>query len=308
MEKDKVDVSIIFLVYNGLSDHFSETLQSVLRQKTRFRYEIIAIDSGSTDGTHDFVRKYPAIHFHQISNSEFGHGKTRQLGAELSSGKYLVYLTQDATPTDENWLNNLINKLISKDDMVAVASRILPRIDAMPLRKYNVLSEWCAGSEDFEIKIDNIEEFKNLSGEEVRKYLKMHDVSSAYRAEFIKQKGFGDVAFGEDVIIARKILENGYVIGFASKSCVVHSHKYDIKRTYARNVIDGKFNRNLLDRATTDSVFKICWLTYKLMRRDFKMLLMDKEVSLKDKVKNMLYSPVIHFAEMYGQYIGNTRL
>jgi rhamnosyltransferase len=32
----------------------------------------------------------------KIKAEEFGHGKTRNLGAKLAKGKYVIYITQDA--------------------------------------------------------------------------------------------------------------------------------------------------------------------------------------------------------------------
>lgn len=290
-----VNLSIIFLLFNGLSDHFEETLKMVKSQKTERKVEIIAIDSGSTDGTVDFVKKNKDIRLYQIPNSEFGHGKTRQMGVELASGKYVVFLTQDATPADEFWLKKLIEKIESDEKIKAVCSRIIPRKDAMAIRKYGILGEWSAGENDFVIKDLNLGDYRN------------HDISTLYDRNFLLENGFDDVSFGEDVLIAKKILASGNKTAFASKSVVYHSHDYEIKKTYKRNLIDGEFNKVYLNKKTVDSLLKLFGFTFKSFRRDSIFLIRDRDVNLIDKFKNILYSPIIHFAEMFGQYRGNKK-
>ncbi|MDY0302383.1 MAG: glycosyltransferase [Candidatus Moranbacteria bacterium] len=293
--KEIPDISIVFLLFNGLNDHFEETLKMVKVQKIDRKIEIIAIDSGSTDGTVDFVKKDKDIKLYQIPNSEFGHGKTRQMGVGLASGKYVIFLTQDATPVDEFWFEKLIEKIESDEKIKSVCSRIIPRKDALAIRKYGILGEWSASKEDFVIEDFNLGDFRN------------HDISTLYDRNFLLENGFENVPFGEDVLIAKKILSKGGKTAFASKSVVYHSHDYTIKKTFKRNLIDGEFNRQYLNKSTVDSLFKLFGFTLKSFKRDFIFLMRDKEVNLIDKIKNILYSPIIHFAEMSGQYKGNKK-
>ena len=79
-----VDVSIIILTKNG-EEHLDALLQSVGEQETSCRTEIIVIDSGSRDNTLSIVDRYP-VRLHCIPPEEFGHGKTRNLGAGLARG------------------------------------------------------------------------------------------------------------------------------------------------------------------------------------------------------------------------------
>ncbi len=298
------DISIIFLTYNGLSDHFEETLKSVLKQKTSYSYEIIVIDSGSTDGTVNFVKKYPRIKLIQISNSNFSHGGTRQLGAKKSSGKYLVYLSQDATPANNFWLEELVKKLAKDDDIVVVSSRIIPRPEVPTLRKYNVLSDWCASQNDFKLKIENPENFEKISPENIRYYTKIHDVSSAYKRFFLEKFGFDKIPFGEDTLIAKKALRNGFAIGFTSKSIVLHSHEYKIGDAFKRNLTDAQFNLHYLNRRTNDSLAKLFIGAYRTIKRDYYLLLRDASIPFFKKMGNIFFSPIIHFAEQAGQYVG----
>ena len=111
------EYSIILLTKNG-HRYIKEVLDAVISQTQPPAREVILIDSGSTDGTWEIASSFP-ISTHRIPPEEFNHGETRNLGARLASpqSRYLVYLTQDATPL-EGWLENLLRPLRA-DKLVA---------------------------------------------------------------------------------------------------------------------------------------------------------------------------------------------
>ena len=102
-----MDVSIVIPTKNAGS-LFDEVLKMVFSQKTEYEYEVICVDSGSKDGTLDVIHKYPCK-LYEIPASEFGHGKTRNYGASKGSGTYIVFITQDALPASDTWLQNSLS-------------------------------------------------------------------------------------------------------------------------------------------------------------------------------------------------------
>src|SRR5690349_7580189 len=60
---------------------FRQVLAAVCSQETPFDYDVLVVDSGSTDGSVEFVREFadPRVRLMQIKPTEFGHGKTRNL-------------------------------------------------------------------------------------------------------------------------------------------------------------------------------------------------------------------------------------
>jgi len=93
----KPDISIVLLTKNG-GNLFRECLKMVFRQDTTRQFEVIVIDSGSIDNTLEIASRYPT-RLYTIEPWEFLHGRTRNLGADLADGDFVVYLTQDAMPT-----------------------------------------------------------------------------------------------------------------------------------------------------------------------------------------------------------------
>ena len=98
-------------------------------------YELIVIDDAFMDNTLEYEKKVSNKNIQDL-RSEFGHGKTRNLGVKLARIEYLIYITQDAIPANNNWLANLLVNL-KKEDMAGAFGRQLPNKTAYPLDVFN---------------------------------------------------------------------------------------------------------------------------------------------------------------------------
>ena len=50
----------------------------------------------------------------EIPRAQFSHGGTRNLLMERSAGDHVAFLTQDAVPADEEWLDRLLDAFIRR--------------------------------------------------------------------------------------------------------------------------------------------------------------------------------------------------
>ena len=296
-------VTIVLLTYNGAST-LPEVLSAIHSQRTAHQVSILAIDSGSTDGTSEILRSRGA-EVHTISRRQFGHGRTRQLACKLARSPFLVYLVQDAIPRDQLWLNQLLRNF--EDAYVAaVCSRVLPPPDANPLKRREVENDLQGSERRVEAHISNWMEYERMSPDQRRVFCSFHDISAAYRRAVLLKHPFPDVPFGEDFLIARALLEAGYKVVFEPLSVVYHTHPYRILPTYRRNRLDGWFNIAHLGRRTVPSVTRALWNTCHLVREDWTY--MQKEgLPFRKRLIWILYSPIIHMAEQLGQYLGGRR-
>ncbi len=81
------------------------TLSALARQTVE--HELLVCDSGSTDGSVQLAREHGARVL-EISPSQFSHGGTRNLLMREASGARVAFLTQDAEPANERWLERLL--------------------------------------------------------------------------------------------------------------------------------------------------------------------------------------------------------
>lgn len=88
-------ISVIVPVYN-VESYLRECLDSILQQSFR-RFEVVAVDDGSTDGSPDilreFARKDPRLRVIQRSNG--GLGAARNIGVEHARGSLLTFVDSD---------------------------------------------------------------------------------------------------------------------------------------------------------------------------------------------------------------------
>ena len=132
-----VKISIILLVKNGGAT-LEEVLTKAFGQEIRETVEVIAIDSGSVDNTKKILSNFP-VRLEEIPSEAFNHGDTRNLGARLAQGEYLVYLTQDAIPFDGKWLERLICPLKEDQQVAGAFSSQRPREGCHLMEKRQIL-------------------------------------------------------------------------------------------------------------------------------------------------------------------------
>jgi len=229
-----IKISIIILLKNG-ERYLPDILNAVFKQEINEQFEVICIDSGSSDKTLEIISSY-CVRMYQIKPIDFNHGETRNLGGKLSSedSTFLVYLSQDAIPADKYWLKNLIEPMI-KDDLVAGCfSRHIPRETSSPSLVRQLLYYWQTGGKQRIVKQfpSSEEEFyKNRTY-----YNTFSNTSSAIRKSVWKHIPFSKVTFAEDALWADQVLRQGYKIVYEPSSCVIHSHDYPIIEQFRQNV------------------------------------------------------------------------
>ena len=120
--------SIIIPTYNA-SKHLPSLLNS-LRSQTIKDYELIIIDSSSTDNTIEIADSFNARVI-KIENETFDHGGTRTLAAKQAKGEILIFLSQDSSLFDDNSIENIAKPFDTDTKIVAVFGRQLPDKNAL---------------------------------------------------------------------------------------------------------------------------------------------------------------------------------
>jgi len=301
LRENEPEATVVILTKNAGED-IRDCLSAVFAQKVDFPFEVIVIDSGSTDGTLDIVRKYPT-RLIQIKPEEFNHGDTRNLGAGLARGKYIAFLAQDAIPCDENWLGALVANFMMDEEVAGAFSRQIPKPDCNILTK-RALDNWVTGGKSRVVKsIPAKEEYAKLSPMEKYLLAAFDDVSSCIRKGIWERFRFSRLAFGEDIDWAKRVLEAGYKIVYEPESRVYHSHNRSVLYEFKRTYIDHQ-NLHRLFKLELIPTLRIALLCVVRGIGDYWRYVLQSDLKFSEKAQLILRVPFLTFAQVFGQYLG----
>ena len=104
-------ISVVIRTLN--EDRYLEELLCAIHTQvlSGMDYEVVIIDSGSTDRTLEIATKFSCRITH-IDKSEFSFGRSLNRGSEFAEGDYLVYISGHCIPNTEFWLQKLVQPLI----------------------------------------------------------------------------------------------------------------------------------------------------------------------------------------------------
>jgi rhamnosyltransferase len=217
-------VSVAIPVLNG-GQLLERVLDALARQTVV--HELVVCDSGSSDGSAALARARGAEVF-ELAREHFGHGHVRNLLMSRSQGAHVAFLTQDAEPADERWLERLLGGFSLAGDVAVTYGPYLPRSDAsLPVRLE--LEAWFGGlAGGGETRVERLEPHERdqpasrLMG--ARGFLT--DANACLSRGAWEQVPFREAAYAEDRALAIELLRHGYAKAFVAQAAVVHSHEY----------------------------------------------------------------------------------
>lgn len=227
-------VSIVLPTRNGAST-LPAVLDAIAAQRTDLAFEVIAVDSSSTDGSADLLRAR-VDRFVSIPAGAFDHGLTRNLGVEQARGDLVVLMVQDAVPAGDSWLASLTAPLLADERVAGAFARQIPHAKAGPLARYH-LNMWAASSTSPRTSaIDSRAEFAALEPRAQFDLCAFDNVCSCIRRSVWAEYPFGETPIAEDIEWARSVLLAGFTLAYVPDAVVFHSHdrsvRYELARTY----------------------------------------------------------------------------
>lgn len=215
-------VSIIMRSFNE-AWALRDTLPA-LRVQDWTNWELIVIDSGSTDGSVELIQAAQPAHFIQIQPHEYNPSRVMNKGMRLARSDYAIFLNADATPQGTNWLRPLVVAL-QDPRVAAVFGRQIPRPDCRAVFACDY--DRCFGP--------------NRESASWGHFFSM--VSSGLRKDVWAQRGFrADLQYAEDDEYTRWCVAQGYRVEYIEESVVMHSHNYTAKQAYKRAFGDSFAN------------------------------------------------------------------
>jgi rhamnosyltransferase len=202
------------------------SLQAGLDRQGIPAHQIMIVDSSSTDGTQDLVRK-AGYRLEVVDRAGFRHGRTRQMAADLvPDGGILVYLTQDAIPAEAHSISHLVDAF--RDPTVGAAyGRQLPRPEADPIERHARLFNYPS--------ISVTRDFESRKEFGIKAAFFSNSFAAYRRTAFDEVGGFKKQSIvSEEVIAVAQMLMKGWRIAYQADATVIHSHAFTLTKEFSR--------------------------------------------------------------------------
>ena len=203
------ETSIVIRTFNE-EKHLGNLLQVIKKQDYK-DYEIIIVDSGSTDNTVKIAKDFKCGSILEIESRDFTFGYSLNLGCQQAQGKYLVFISAHVLPVDHHWLSNLIEPFIN--EKVAMVHGRQLAVDGSKFSEKRDLQKLC---------------YPN-------------NANSAIRKNLWQQRPFDEYLFGlEDIEWAKDMIQKGYLVNHEPKAAAYHIHQekwHQIFNRYRREAI-----------------------------------------------------------------------
>jgi rhamnosyltransferase len=229
-------ISIVIPTKNA-GRRFARLLRALAAQDETRPWELVVVDSGSTDGT-VAIAEQAGARVHHVRPDAFTHGRARNIGAAAATGDVLVFLVQDAEPADPGWLRRLTSNL-ERPGVAGAYSRQLPRPAASPMVAYFLLHTYPP--------VPAVR--RPLSSKRARlSDVFFSNVGSAMPRTIWQRFPFNEqMVMSEDQEWARRVLASGFSLVYDAEACVIHSHDYGIRRIFRRSFDSAASLRGVCD-------------------------------------------------------------
>ena len=218
-------VSIVIRAFNE-AKHIGNLLMAIKDQLYK-DYEIIVVDSGSTDDTKEIANNF-CDKFIEIVTDDFTFGYSLNVGCRESQGELIVCVSAHAIPVNENWLDNLIAPFSDGEVAMVYGKHI-----GVKQTKFSEKRDFGFYFRDKLIK-NKIKPFY------------ANNANSAIRKSLWEQESWDENLTGlEDIAWSQKMGMNGFSTVYQPDAPVYHIHEETWKQVYNRYRREALAARNI---------------------------------------------------------------
>lgn len=219
-------ISIIIRTKDEEKD-IGHVLKNIYTQEIQHKFEVIVVDSGSSDKTLDIASQYKVRILH-VPAQMFSYGYSLNYGIQQSSGEIICCLSAHCVPYNNFWLSELVKPILEEKAHATYGRQVTEK-----------------GVNPFE------ELFLHKHFPEYEKRGGRVSFSNANCA-FVR-KMWEEVKFDEKIPSWEDYLwylstKNKFIFHYAPDACVIHGHPFSLSRIARTAYQDGKAFRYMKDR------------------------------------------------------------
>jgi len=211
--------SIVIRAYNE-GRHIGKLPQK-LKEQSEQDFEVILVDSGSTDDTVKIAEQFGAKIVH-ISKSDFSFGRALNIGCAAAQGKYLVFVSAHVYPMHEDWLKNLLAPF--EDEQIAVSYGMQRGGDTNKFSELQIFHTW----------------FPEQSEIPQKGYFCNNANCAIRRKDWLKRRYDEHLTGLEDLHWAKQAVREGGKVAYVAEAGIIHIHEeswYQVRNRYMREAL-----------------------------------------------------------------------
>ncbi len=282
MEEKNPRVSVIVRTKN-CENIIGESLAALFSQHYK-DFELIVVDSGSTDSTLEIVGEYPCTLIH-MPPDEYISGKALNLGASHARGKLLIFQNSDTVPLTPDALGLLVAALDDPEVQAAYARQVA-RPDAWSWVRLELESAFPAG--------DVTPPWITFEA----------PFSIMRKTAWEEHPFFEDAMYSEDTEWGHWARRNGMRIEYVKDARAMHSHNHNLRQVYSRLFCEGEALALFL--GDKNNILAECGRAFTAILKEWAYAMRQREFA------DIPYIPirraVMHCAYYKGHKLGEWRL
>ncbi|MEE9328335.1 MAG: glycosyltransferase [Cocleimonas sp.] len=273
--------SIVIRTLNE-AQYLNGLLTSIHQQKlsNELRFEVILIDSGSTDETLKIAKHHNCMIGH-ITRKEFSFGRSLNIGCQMAKGEILVFISGHCVPKDKQWLQALCLPIMNKQADYTYGRQVGG--EESQFSEHRIFSKYFP--QQSKIPQDGFY---------------CNNANSALSHKSWKAFQFNEELTGlEDMDLARRLVERKGKVAYIAEACVYHHH------SESWSSIQRRFEREAI--ALQKIMPQVHIGRRDLIRYIISSIWLDLRASLRDKtfLKNVKSIILYRFSQYRGSYKGN---
>jgi len=206
--------SVVIRAFNE-GKHIGRLLEGI-KQQSLTDFEVILVDSGSTDETVSIAESYGAKIVH-IKPEEFTFGRSLNYGVKAASGEFVVNVSAHCYPVYPDWLEQLIKPFAADDNLTVSYGK-----------QRGGETNWYSEHQFFKQYFPDISQPR-------QGHPYSHNANAAIRRSLWEQHPYNEQLTGlEDLAWSSWAMEQGYGIAYTAEAEIIHLHNETPKQVHNR--------------------------------------------------------------------------
>ncbi|MBC2835117.1 glycosyltransferase [Paragemmobacter straminiformis] len=228
-------ISIIIRSYNE-EQHIGRLLHGLEMQNMR-DFEIILVDSGSTDSTVPIAERY-GVQIVRIPKAEFSFGRALNLGCAVAKGEFLLFASAHVYPLRRDWLERIIAPF--EDSSIAISYGRQVGNEVTRFSEHEVFKSWFP-AQSVRHQAHNF----------------CNNANCAVRRSLWEQQHYDETLTGlEDLAWAKGVRTRGGQIAYVAEAVIAHVHQ----ETWSR--VRNRYRREAIALRTIEPVIRFSFVDF----------------------------------------------